>query len=537
MYRSFAPGTKVTLIAHTLLICIPSIVLGSSHGTVEIHEDRCGIYALQMALASVSGECLDSPLEIRETGPHSLAELKSAAQAYGVRAKGLQWKELPDWKAGEVAAILPVASAEGRAHFVCALTSSRGRILIADFPFPPFWITEKTLRQELQWDGTALHVYRSQAAGQQPVESGWVPRWSTVAVLVSSLLLFCTTFAGRGESGRVVKRRQRGSSPAGFTLIELLVAMTLVSILIALLLPAVQSAREAARRIQCQSNLRQIGLAVQSYAGDFGVIPPQAGAFVTPRSLGTHWGHLSAHVRLLPYLEQANLYHSVMDWSDSGSNRLSGVPSSSVNSLLIKATVPVFVCPSDGSSPGSVNYRICAGVSPGSHEHLQRTPVSAARGVAELFGTPLQRISDGLSQTALFSERVIGDYDPEYFTPWRDLATLPHFSGGDTPDGIRRLCRSVRADPDNHDSYPGSTWAFSARRLTSYDHILSPNSQIPDCELTPGGHAAVAARSLHPGGVHLLLADGSVRFVNEGIDYPIWRALATKDFGDSISGF
>lgn len=332
-------------------------------------------------------------------------------------------------------------------------------------------------------------------------------------------------------------QQNRSGSRQGVTLIEILVVMTIFSILVALLMPAVQSARELARQLSCKNNLRQIGLAVQLYVSDFNCIPPHATTFSSsPSSNLPQWGNLSAQARLLSYVDQAALA-SRIDWSDQGEGVLAGLPGSTTNAKLLEAAVPVFVCPSDNAPTGGVNYRICEGTSPQVHEPLTRTETSAARGIGQLFGTPLNRITDGLSHTAFFSERVVGDFDQSTYTAWRDVATMPYIEGADTPDGVRRICQSIPLPPPDHDSYAGASWAFTARRLTGYDHILSPNSRIPDCQVTVGGHSAIGARSLHPGGVHLVLGDGSVRFVNETIDYAIWRALATTNHQDNTNGW
>lgn len=328
-------------------------------------------------------------------------------------------------------------------------------------------------------------------------------------------------------------RQNRSSSRQGVTLIEILVVMTIFSILLALLMPAVQGTRESARQVWCKNNLRQIGLAMQLYISDYNCIPPHATNYGS-RSVSIQWGSMSAHTRLLSYLDQSALA-SRIDWSDQGSGRLTGLPSSSTNSKLLETHLPVFVCPSDNTPNGGVNYRICEGTSPQVHESVTRTTDSASRGIGQLFGTPLNRITDGLSHTAFFSERVVGDFDQSTYTAWRDIATLPYIDGADTPDGVRRICQSIPDPPPSHDSYVGASWLFTSRRLTGYDHILSPNSHIPDCQVTAGGHSAIGARSLHPGGVHLLLGDGSVRFVNEDIDYATWRAYATKDFQDQTN--
>lgn len=322
----------------------------------------------------------------------------------------------------------------------------------------------------------------------------------------------------------------------GFTLLELLVVLFIISVLVSLLMPAVQSAREAARRAACGNNLRQIGIALHNYGSETGYVPPQM--VTSTDGVRSFPGDLAAHVRLLPYLDQAPLYAQVY-WSDECSESQNTPPASRWNATLLETHLAVFVCPSDTTRPGNVNYRISMGVSPRGHYSVPRTATSAMPGVGRVYGTRLRTITDGLSHTAAFSERLVGDFDNSTLRPARDIALVPISETNMSLTEFRQYCRSMATSLSPHDSFAGATWLYALRTFTGYDHILSPNDRTVDCQFAGGrgNTMMIAARSWHPGGVQLLLMDGQVRFVNENIEYRLWRALATVDAQDDTSGF
>lgn len=328
-------------------------------------------------------------------------------------------------------------------------------------------------------------------------------------------------------------------APAGFTLIELLVAIGVISLLIALLLPAVQQAREAALRAQCASQLRQIGLALHNYVDVYGRTPGAIKRWVI--DTGTRREHiyrnLSPQAQLLPYLDQSDLWHRI-DLREAGDFTYDDPPSSNVNADVMFQPIPVFRCPSEPTSPGVNSYRICTGSSPLHVKRLSETPGvdSGLLGIGTSYaGVRFADVPDGLSTTAAFSERVFGDFDSDIYTPWTDFADVPLHSGT-LPDQVAQDCSRTSASPSSHRSYLGATWLITSLQFTQYNHVLTPNSTTPDCANNRGGQA-MTARSLHSRGVNLLLLDGSVRFVAGTIDTSVWRAIASMSGGETVGEF
>ena len=140
--------------------------------------------------------------------------------------------------------------------------------------------------------------------------------------------------------------------------------------------------------------------------------------------------------------------------------------------------------------------------------------------------------SDGLSNTALFSERVLGDQNPAGYDPFLDV-----FATGSCPQGTPNLvthCRQAASpNPPFEYSFLGGSWLLGGWSHTWYNHVLTPNSTIPDCGYGPvavdGGATVMTARSFHDGGVNVAMADGAVRFVATTVDAGIWRAVGTRN--------
>jgi prepilin-type processing-associated H-X9-DG protein len=306
------------------------------------------------------------------------------------------------------------------------------------------------------------------------------------------------------------------------TLIEVLVVIFCIGILIALLLPAVQAARELSRRTQCLNNLRQFGLALHSYEAAVGVLPS-----------GQNSQAYSLHAMLLPHLNQRPLYNSI-------NFELPLVPHSTTALL---AGVGLFVCPSDPISvyndqvhgyPHSwTNYAGCTGdgmgVKDGKYNGLFPGPTwLEPRYIAS------GHVRDGTSNTVAMSEWLVSiDGKPDRRRTRYETAT----ASGPTPLAeFASRCRSLAGmQPFALGGLKGLPWTGGQTGMTLYNHVLPMNE--PSCENWPGSDPteAISAGSQHPGGAVTLFADGQVRFVRDSIDVRTWRSLGTRQGGELIS--
>jgi len=333
----------------------------------------------------------------------------------------------------------------------------------------------------------------------------------------------------------------RRSGRAGFTLIELLVVCAIVAILIGLLLPAVQSAREAARRAHCANNLKQIGLALAAYEAQYNAFPFQfsrglysalvtrdcnEGNISTPR--------LSAQVRLTPFLERPEVFAALnvtMEWCHTRDY----LPHPA-NATALDVRIATLLCPSDGlafSGAGyPTSYRGNNGVGPGLNT-TSESPDSGNGFFPHEASFPAAAVVDGLAHTVAFSERLVGS-GGKPGSAERDFGNISinHRGASLTADFALDVCRLAAASP----SFPqrsdaGYLWHEGSRANAYYSHAQEPNGLIPDA-ITNNANPArgvATARSHHPGGVNALMGDGSTRFVAESIRRPVWRALGTRN--------
>ncbi len=331
---------------------------------------------------------------------------------------------------------------------------------------------------------------------------------------------------------------------SGFTVIELLVVITIITLLVGLLLPAVQAAREAARRLQCGNNLRQLGLSVQSYCDAHGALPPAAAT--GPEGSN----NFSMKARILPFIDQAALFHSM---------NMSFWQEASQNGTSLTTMVSTFLCPSDGNVPCGAfdvsgpgprqmsfsSYPNNLGTTPTNNGGRYDGPAyfmgaSSVRSVAGLAATvTLADIRDGTSNTALWSEMVRG-------------------SNGTTSQGLNQVYLMPMPPPSN--TYvPLTTYLNACAGATSlagfdhkgqiwgtdyavqgggYSHIMTPN--LKGClfqgQTQPVEWSAVCvgASSFHPGGVNVGFLDGSVRFIKDRVNPQAWWSIATKAGGEVI---
>ena len=329
----------------------------------------------------------------------------------------------------------------------------------------------------------------------------------------------------------------------GFTLIELLVVIAIIAVLIALLLPAVQAAREAARRMQCTNNLKQLGIAMHNYHDTVGRLP--FGAIVLPANQPlvvaniTRQGHYrySALAQLTPFLEQSSV-HNALNFQVAIQDAASVLAPQ--NTSIYTTTVAVFVCPSDAGRErvlptfASSSYMACSGTGVASGGFGLPDPAFGAPDGAIYFNssTTLARLTDGTSNTVLMSETIIGDGTASSAVPGPPAEVAKLASGGSPV-----YAPLSQAECDASTSFyrqRNTAWIHGDYQRGLYTHYMTPNSKVHDC-LRQQYHGWKAARSRHPGGVNLLLADGSVRFVKDAIDLAAWRGLATIAGGEVVS--
>ncbi len=335
------------------------------------------------------------------------------------------------------------------------------------------------------------------------------------------------------------------TSPRAFTLIELLVVIAIIAILIAFLLPAVQQAREAARRTHCTNNLKQIGLALHNYLDVHTAFPPSY--CVVPGVTTTVGGQWSVLVRILPYLEQANL-QNLVNWNLAYSAQVN----------VATTRVPAYLCPSDPNDVMRVNpstgvardYPANYVVNFGTWKIYD--PVSGSGSDGAFFPNSRMRpasFTDGMSNTLCVSEA-------KAFTPYlrntsNDPGPIvpadPAFAVGHTGDGCC-IGNSLQRNTGH------TEWADGLCQQSGFTTTFVPNTRLPytvagieydidfvswreGTHATRIAYAALPARSYHEGIVHTLLMDGSVRSVSESIDRGVWQFLGTRDGGEVANDF
>jgi prepilin-type N-terminal cleavage/methylation domain-containing protein/prepilin-type processing-associated H-X9-DG protein len=364
----------------------------------------------------------------------------------------------------------------------------------------------------------------------------------------------------------------------GFSLIELLVVISIIAVLVGLLLPAVQSARESGRRAQCSNNMKQIGLAMNSYVAMYETLPPvcidqeRDRANVPLPQPHQNW---SQHARLLPFMEQQPLYNAInwkfgARWSDGDTvyrdtnppDNASGGNDSLPQMSVLVTTVSAFLCPSD-NNPGSsgrffvdgayqlvgasnyacnigLNRRMTRGI-PNSWFLNGPNYVGSNWDETVSVTTSLAAFSDGTSNTAIFSEWIKGEAVPAGVAR-NGLAEV--YNLGQNSDFFRtdyqfmQLCNTVPITSANQQwQWKGEWWAYGATMI--YAHTQTPNRTA--CvyhDINQDGRGTITmigASSNHPGGVNVLFMDGSVRFIKNTVNHVTWYAIATPNYGEPIS--
>lgn len=297
--------------------------------------------------------------------------------------------------------------------------------------------------------------------------------------------------------------------------------IAIVGVLVALLLPAVQAAREASRRSSCVNNLKQLGIALQSFHAAQRRFPPGRGG---PAPMV-----FSAQAYLLPYVEEGSLEGQI-DFTSAPTNlTIAGVPySGNANKPAAEQVVRVLMCPTDvaegrvvGSNFGGTNYVANAGSGT-----LNFGSLTGADGVFYIRSKiDFRKLTDGSTYTVAFSERQLGNGQPQpaasrdnsQLVIWELFNSMPF---GPTP------CEAAVAG--SWYSQRGAKWILGNYGNTLYNHYYPPNSPQWDSMNLPQQMALMTARSSHTGGVNVSFCDGSVRFVDDEVRLEVWRAAATR---------
>lgn len=353
------------------------------------------------------------------------------------------------------------------------------------------------------------------------------------------MLMLCSNGCNRNERSYNKIRLQ---AARGFSAVELLVSMSVICVLMALIVPAVLSARDTARRAECQSRIRQLGLALSSFEQTFRRFPVGT-EFDLETGRSTPWRSVQA--QLLPYLESHSLFERLKDESE-------GI----VQQTGRTARLTSLHCPSETTVTG-VSYRVCTGRNVGFFDEASAKGElaigkGALAGVSSVTPITTASVRDGLSNTAAMSERTISGTTGTSFDPHRDIWMTNAMSVGFDPeervcDDTVLLCNTARESmPPYYMTSAGHNFIKGDYVNTAYNHVLPPNSIVPDCALdsflggdtsvmtgVSGDWGAIGARSDHRDRtVSLLLLDGSVRMCTPEIELELWRALASRSDGD-----
>jgi prepilin-type N-terminal cleavage/methylation domain-containing protein len=362
---------------------------------------------------------------------------------------------------------------------------------------------------------------------------------------------------------------RRADLRAAFTLIELLVVIAIIGILVALLLPAVQAAREAGRRTKCSNNLKQWGLALQTYHDTFEVFPMTNAQNYLPNVQG-----FSPQARLLPYIEEVRLQGQLDFTQPAFTGPFNSLTPNPQFAAAFATPFPILFCPSDhaartnvgagGAVYAGINYMVSYGSATRANYDL-RWPTDGI--VYENSAVSFAGVTDGTSNTVFMSETV-RSYGPDFTLPGGTLPTFPYPGTLNGSSGVNPALQPTQGlaatgggwtngpsgvieNPVIGAIWPlkttwrgasslalrgrGTSWAHSGAMSTLTNGYTTPNSQMPDLVIHFTGF--FAPRSYHPTGAEVVMGDGSVHLLNNTIDERLHRALHSRNGGEGLQPF
>ena len=352
----------------------------------------------------------------------------------------------------------------------------------------------------------------------------------------------------------------RFSRRPAFTLVELLVVIAIIGILVGLLLPAVQAAREAARRMQCSNSLKQLGLAMHNYESATQRFPPrkqgtsQGPGQFSAASRDHNSTRVSGFVAMLPYFEQTAMYNQIQG-GDATTNP--GGPRGWSGWTVWDTTPSTLHCPSDsyaGTRTDMVSYRFNCGDLIDNNRDRQD-----GRGVFVVVkGTKIGQISDGTSNTIAMSEHLKGDYGMGTNTAPRIAYGMVMGVGvrAKPADCLAQVTNGMYTNTASSKSRMGRIWHDGQTEIVGFTTIIAPNG--PSCAEgtdtnADAQHSIITPSSAHTGGVNAVFCDGSVRFISSSIDtgalqtttnwtgvpsgpspFGVWGAMGTKSGEEAV---
>lgn len=313
---------------------------------------------------------------------------------------------------------------------------------------------------------------------------------------------------------KLTTRNQDAIMRNGFTLMELLIVTSVIGILIALLLPAIMTVRNASRRLSCSNNLKQISISVHQYTETHGMMPGTGmGRYVSSKFArkGVATDRFSIFSSILPYIEKEGIYSSI-NFNLSSYRKVGG----KANYTAGHNKISLFVCPSQPGQGGFLSYAVNTG-------RWSDDFTGIARANPRGGGTKLAEIAKGLSKTSMLSERVWGRDFGNHKANEKEIYPFSLF-----PHQIDRIhnCKEIEPLKPVIKNLGKLSWMIS-RNNDKYDHSRKINSYI--CfQYRRSDFASYPASSFHNVGINVAYCDGSIRFVSEDIDATTWLKIGMK---------